>query len=117
MINKTKIIKKIHDFIFQSKDEFVIVSKNKFRQHVPPMVDGVIPIEFEFETTQELLNHEFVQRFAKDMDGKKFYRFEMSDKHLMAVSDNGYFWWAVGRIERPEEIELEKWVPKYKDKK
>ena len=85
---------------------------NNFVQRIPGGCDiSGDPLSFEFNTTEELLALEYVQRFAKHRPST----FVMEDNCLMVISDNGYHWWVVGYIEKPNEINLPKWDgPKYR---
>ena len=42
-----------------------MVEKNYFKQRVPGFIDprGLIPVEFEFTETQELLEHPYIQHW------------------------------------------------------
>ena len=85
---------------------------NKFKQHIPNFVDfGKAPEWIEFETTEDLLNLEVVQRYSKRRD---FSHFAISGDLLISILDKGYKWWVVGYIEDPTVVDLPKWQPKYK---
>jgi hypothetical protein len=43
------------------------------------------------------------------MDGKAFSHFAMSDNCLMVIHDDGFHWWVVGYVEKPERVDLPKW--------
>jgi hypothetical protein len=45
---------------------------NTFTQHIPDFLDGYTPIEFDFDTKDELLNHEIVSEFKITTDFNKF---------------------------------------------
>lgn len=80
---------------------------NKFKQHIPNFVDvDDQPMWIPFETTIDLLNIEIVKRYGNH---EGFSHFAMSDNHLMEISDNGFRWWVIGYIEKPDEIDLPKW--------
>lgn len=78
---------------------------NHFKQHVPSCVTGVIPLEFDFETTEDLISHSYLQRYVKN----DFVEFAISDNRVLAISDEGYHWWVMGRVTKPEELTLNKW--------
>jgi len=106
--------------------------KNHFRQHVPSFVDGVERFGFDFTTTEELLGNEWIKGWSKPFKPKKlisidfttgettesetkntsgdFCRYSISDNHLMAEFDDGFHWWVLGTIEKPELIDLPKWA-------
>ena len=79
---------------------------NTFRQHIPTFVeiDGPPPLH-KFSTTQELLALDVLQRYK----GDDFSHFSMSGNLLMAISDDGFDWWVVGRISDPGAVDLPMW--------
>jgi hypothetical protein len=79
---------------------------NSFIQHIPPFVDVDAPAASPFETTEDLLALEVVQRYGKRPD---FSHFAMSDNALMEISDGGHHWWVVGFVADPEQVNLPKW--------
>jgi hypothetical protein len=82
---------------------------NTFLQHIPNFVDTDRPEAIEFETTQDLLMIDKVKQWVKPIDGKEFSHFALSGKALIVVHDEGFHWWVVGYIERPDEIDLPRW--------
>lgn len=85
---------------------------NHFRQHIPGSVDMGEPTEFDFETTEELLNSPLLKRYK----GDDFVAFEYnaSQQIVIAVSDSGYKWWVVGYASKPV-TGLKEWKPKYRE--
>ena len=79
---------------------------NTFSQHIPNFVDGVTPDTLEFETTEELLNSMTLSKYGQRED---FSHFALNGNKLMEISDDGYCWWVVGYIEKPELVNLPKW--------
>jgi len=81
---------------------------NRLTQHIPNFVEtrGEQPPTGEFETTEELLSLEVVQRYKHD----DFSHFAMSDNHLMVISDDGFKHWVVGYVKNPESVDLPKWA-------
>jgi hypothetical protein len=82
---------------------------NKFIRHIPNFVDVDDRSVFdpvEFEATEDLLNIPVVKGWLEQVD---FSHFAMSDEHLMAILDDGFHWWVVGRVEKPERIDLPRW--------
>ena len=80
---------------------------NTFRQHTPNFVDLDEPAPTcEFETTEQLLNLEVVQRYG---NGDNFSHFALNGNQLMVVSDEGFTWWVVGYIDNPDDVNLPKW--------
>jgi hypothetical protein len=79
---------------------------NQFTQHIPNFVDTRSdPPSFEFETTEELLSNPIVQKYRDD----NFESFALSGHHLMVIGDAGFFWWVVGYIKDPADIDLPIW--------
>ncbi len=79
---------------------------NYFQQHIPnfawdPRMDP--PEKFYFKTTKELLELERVKQYTK---WKEYHHFKMWDDMLMIFSKDEEFWWCVGRINKPEQIDL-----------
>jgi len=74
---------------------------NEFRQHIPDFVDIESPPPCKFETTEDLLNLEIVQRYGK---GKNFSHFAIRDNCLMEILDEGFHWWVVGYIKTPSQL-------------
>lgn len=96
----------------------------KFTQHVPGAVDlgDEAPYSFEFETVEELVSNEFVQRFSKSYAGSVFHQFSISPMHpsysnyrfdttLMAEYNDGTKWWCVGHIDQGKNLALPNWEP------
>ena len=83
---------------------------NRIKQHIPSFIDLDRTQEWvEFSNTDDLLAIEFVNQWAKPMNGKPFSHFAISDNCLMAIHDNGFHWWVVGYIEKPGKVNLPKW--------
>lgn len=81
---------------------------NRFTQHIPTFVDyreDKTP-SFEFETTEQLLAHEWV---AVHKTRKGFDRFVKSDRYLMTESNDGFSWWVIGYLEDPSSVDLPQW--------
>lgn len=80
---------------------------NGFKQHIPNFVDvSKNPEWHDFETINQLLALEVVQRYGK---GDKFSHFALSDNRLMEVSDNGLRWRVVGYIKDPDAVDFPQW--------
>ena len=87
---------------------------NLFVQHIPNFVDVDYPLTKEFETTEELLSFDVVNKFTKH---KNFSHFVISEKYLMAIYDEGFSYFVVGSILNPELLELPMWKgPTYRAK-
>lgn len=85
--------------------EFNIMAK--FVQRIPGGVDTSIePLEIVFETTEELIESEYVQRFVT-MKGHE--ALVVEDNVLMAISDEGYHWWALGYIDDMSAVNFPQW--------
>ena len=71
-----------------------------------------VPKIFKFETTSELLSLPPVSEHIKPGS-----QLMMSDEYLMVILNEGFEWWVVGRIGKPQEVCLPKWPgPKIKVK-
>ena len=80
---------------------------NRFKQHIPNFVDVDKPSKWiEFESTEDLLSLEIVQRYGKRQN---FSYFALSDNCLMEICDDGFYWWVVGYIDDPSTVELPQW--------
>jgi hypothetical protein len=95
-----------------------------FKQHVPPMVTtDAAPIEFDFETRDELLANDWIAEWKRD--GSDFYRYSLAAYDpvnnlvnlLMYEHDGGRKWWVLGYIrptrpdEKVEALGLPEWKP------
>lgn len=80
---------------------------NKFTQHIPTFCEDFEPIVIEFDDIQELLQNPLFNRHRNKPD---FNYFAMDREYLMAISDDEFRWFPMGRIEKPEEIDLPKWA-------
>ena len=90
---------------FQPEGE---VKSNRIVQHLPGYIDFDIEC-VGFDTLEELLNIEWVKWWS---ERPKFYRYSC-DEYLMAEFDDGYKWYALGRLRNP--VNLPPWVAKYKN--
>lgn len=81
----------------------------RFRQHIPCCLDYKdaikIPI-YSFETLEEMMALEVVQRYRESED---YGGFEISGNYLMMVSEDRYHWWVVGTIDITDGLELPIW--------
>lgn len=80
--------------------------KNHFRQRVPAFIDLDKVLEFDFETTEELSNHSFIQGF---LNVKNTSTLVKSENLLMVVSNEGFNWWVIGYISNPDDLKLPEW--------
>lgn len=95
--------------------------KNRFIEHHPNWYDSDEYFTLNFNTTDELLQCEYVARYKKDTDADKFYQYSLSiDKYsppmLMAEYNNGTSWWCLGKLRTTDGLNLPKWEPVYKKK-
>lgn len=85
----------------------------EFHRHIPNFI-GVDPREldktFSFNTTDELLAIEFVALFRSDIGKHKFSHFALAERHLVAVYDDGFWWWVVGDVSDPAQVQLPQWA-------
>jgi proteasome lid subunit RPN8/RPN11 len=77
---------------------------NHIKQHLPKYVDGIDKAESDFNTTEDLLELDWVKRY-KDSD-PTFYMWGISKELLMATYNVGKSWRTVGYISRPELVQL-----------
>lgn len=76
-------------------------------QHIPSFIyRAEKPTTVEFETTEQLLSLEIVQRYTTRKD---FSHFAIDDNCLIEVSDHGFYFWVVGYIKYPKLVDLPKW--------
>jgi len=90
------------------------------RQHIPAYVDLSEPPQVATAETQaDLLATPWVQRYACDqlvarggvVRRRPFYRFSLSENHLMAEHHDGRHWWVVGTITSGrDQLDLPPWV-------
>ena len=80
--------------------------KNHFRQRVPGFVDGANPLEFDFDTVEELVNHTYIQEW---LNGNPRPILVKSKDVLMVVYNEGFNWWGIGWITNPDDLELPEW--------
>jgi hypothetical protein len=80
--------------------------KNHFRQRVPRFVDGDNPLEFDFDTTEELVNHPLIRKLMNYNTSSILVK---SDEFLMEVYNEGFSWWCIGWISNPDDLELPEW--------
>jgi len=82
---------------------------NLLTKHIPGFADnGDEPPKWEFETTEQLLSIPFVESWKTAWPEKGFQKFAMSGDCLVACYDGGKFWWVVGHIRNPSEVNLPK---------
>ena len=74
---------------------------NHIRQRVPGFIDGVTPHEADFETLDELLALEWVQKYTQ-RTSMKFSHFAQADESIfMAMYNKGEKWIGVGYLTHP----------------
>jgi len=82
---------------------------NTVKQHLPTFVDtDEKPVVAEFDSTEDLLNLDFVKYYAELPD---FYRFSIGGDLLMAEYKDGSSWWVIGSI--TGSTTLPAWIPNY----
>lgn len=83
---------------------------NHFKQRIPNWTTGINPVEFDFQTTEELLEHETIKLYAKEYsDEQTFLRYSMSYNGLLMAEFKGELSRPVGYITHPEKIDLTPW--------
>ena len=91
------------------------------KQHIPGFVSGYDPVTAKFETLNDLLNIDFVKRWAKDREEwtDAFYQISMDENYgviyLMAELSGGFKWYVVGYITGIDKNDLG--LPQWKAKK
>jgi hypothetical protein len=80
--------------------------KNQFRQRVPGFVDGDNPLEFDFDITEELVNHSYIQEWLNENPHSILVK---SGGVLMVVYNEGFNWCGIGWITNPDDLELPEW--------
>jgi hypothetical protein len=92
-----------------------------FKQHVPNFVEGVNPVEFDFATQEELLEHPQVKAWSQDdYTGRgPFFRYSLcfygqQEFLLMVEYSDGKDWRVIGYIDgaTPGPLTLPRWEPK-----
>jgi len=81
---------------------------NRFKHYIPCYIDmdeDECPQWIEFESTEDLLNLEVVQRYNKE-EGSHFV---LSGNLLLDEWEEGVQWIVVGYIEFPQRVELPQW--------
>ena len=84
------------------------MTKNYFKQRIPGYIDprGLVPVEFEFTKTEELLEHPYIKRCIEDENTT----FLKDDDMIMVRYKDGDF--AIGWVKNPDDVELPLWVEK-----
>jgi len=80
--------------------------KNHFRQRIPRFVDNDNPLEFDFDTVEELVNHPYIQEWLNKNPHSILVK---SEGILMVVYNEGFNWWCIGWITNPDDLELPEW--------
>ena len=84
------------------------VEKNYFKQRVPGFIDprGLIPVEFEFTETQELLEHPYIQHWLNRNLPSNLVK---TRNNVMVEENEGFSWWVVGSVLNPDELKVPQW--------
>lgn len=82
------------------------MKKNKFTQHVPAFVDMSNPQSFYFDSTQELIENDYLKKFS---NRPNFNHFALSRNVILAIFDDGFRWIGLGFVDNPENVELPPW--------
>jgi hypothetical protein len=90
-----------------------MTKKNHYRQRIPNYIDlGIPPPGFDFDTTEELINHPELQRNMEMIPNTELYLHNepyISEGLLMMVYNEGLTWCCVGYIKNPEDVNLPAW--------
>ncbi len=86
-------------------DRVMNTKKNHLRERIPNFIDsrGITPVEFEFDTAEELEQHPFVQRWLSKNPPSYLRK---SGRLLMVVEDYGFTRWAIAWIEKPDLLDI-----------
>jgi hypothetical protein len=79
-----------------------------FRQHVPNYVDTKFKRVDDANTLEEVLDINWVKKWTESTD-HSFYMWTKSGRTLIALFDNGEYWWTVGYA----DFDLD--LPKFSD--
>ena len=79
---------------------------NVFRQHIPDYIDVEERTEFNFSTTEELINHQFIMGVLNDFEEHELCK---SRNCIMITNKLGDWWWVIGFVKFPEEVALPEW--------
>jgi hypothetical protein len=76
--------------------------KNHFKQRIPGYIDprGIVPVEFEFTKTEELLEHPHIKRCIEDENTT----FLKQDNMIIVRYFDGDF--VIGWVKNPDDVEL-----------
>lgn len=83
---------------------------NRIVEHIPNFASGFEPRCVGFDTLEELMEIPWVKSWK---EAPQFHRYS-ADSYLMVEREDGYWWWAIGKLRNP--VGLPKWEAKYKDK-
>lgn len=67
---------------------------------------------FDFQTTEDLLNNEWINswKIDKELLGKDvFHSFEKNEDRLLATYNNGLKWLNIGTLKYPDAVDLPEW--------
>ncbi len=84
---------------------------NRIVEHIPNFASGFDPRCIGFDTLEELMEISWVKSWK---EAPQFHRFS-ADTYLMIEREDGYWWWALGKLRHPVEG-LPKWEAKYRNK-
>jgi hypothetical protein len=75
---------------------------NYFRQRIPGFIDprGLVPANFEFTETQELLDHPYIQNWMKDGNSV------MKSENRIIVKESSGRHHLIGWIRNPDSVNL-----------
>ena len=81
---------------------------NKFFEYIPTIVHdrGKERTVIEFDTTNELLSHEFFVKHANKPDHTGFAK---SGNHILHITQEGFFWWVLGAVADIDSVDFPEW--------
>lgn len=78
----------------------------KVKQRIPNFVEtSMPPKQYEFQTIEELLNIDWIQKYTKWENFARFCRNKYSDL-LMIENEDGTWWWVVAYVDKGSIDEL-----------
>lgn len=93
---------------FQPEGE---TKSNRIVEHIPNFASGFESRCVSFDTLEELMEIPWVKSWK---EAPQFHRFS-ADSYLMVEREDGYWWWAIGKLRHPVEG-LPLWEAKYREK-
>jgi len=79
----------------------------RVKEYIPSVCEvRELPKTIEYETKEDLLELDFIKRWAEDPE---FYKFSYDDNHLLAELREGYSWYVVATVEGISNLGFPAW--------